>query len=126
MVTVKSYFLNQTNEGKTYVCLELIGDIEILTSKAGKFYADVKRCKIPTRIDEATAKTYDRKGDFSRSIVKKECAAFEYTIVATGEEPQAVRYVGGRRHPKQPQDIERLPLPELRRCRVLAGERVGS
>lgn len=84
MVTVKSYFLNQNNEGKPYVCLELIGDIEILTSKAGKFYADVKRCKIPTRIDETTAKLMIGR-EIAGSIVKKECAAYEYTIVATGE-----------------------------------------
>lgn len=85
MVTVKSYFLNQSADGKTYVCLELIGEIEILLSeKAGKFYADVKKCKIPTRIDEATAKLIVGR-EIPGSIVKKECAAWEYTIPATGE-----------------------------------------
>jgi len=85
MVTVKSYFLNQSADGKTYVCLELIGEIEILISeKTGKFYADVKKCKIPTRIDEATAKLIVGR-EIPGSIVKKECAAWDYTIPATGE-----------------------------------------
>jgi hypothetical protein len=84
MVTIKSYFLSQNGEGKTYVVLELIGELEILPSKSGKFYADVKRCKIPTRIDEATARLMVGK-QIPGSIVKKECAAWEYTVPATGE-----------------------------------------
>ncbi|WP_217607387.1 hypothetical protein [Chitinophaga sp. GbtcB8] len=85
MVTIKNYFLNQNGEGKPYVCLELIGEIEILLSeKSGKFYADVKKCKIPTRIDEATARLMVGK-QIAGSIVKKECAAWEYTVPGTGE-----------------------------------------
>ena len=85
MVTVKSYFLNQNNEGKTYVCLELIGEIEILQSKqSGKFYAAVKKCKIPTTIDEATAKLMIGR-EIGGTIAKKDCAAYDYTVHATGE-----------------------------------------
>ncbi|RBL93335.1 hypothetical protein [Chitinophaga flava] len=85
MVTVKSYFFNQSADGNPYICLELIGELEMLISeKSGKFYADVKKCKIPTRIDEATAKLIVGR-EIPGSIVKKECAAWEYTIPATGE-----------------------------------------
>lgn len=33
MVTIKSYFLNQNGEGKPYICLELIGEIEFFFLK---------------------------------------------------------------------------------------------
>jgi hypothetical protein len=84
MVTIKSYFLSQNTEGKTYVSFELVGDIEVFQSNSGKFYADIKKCKMPTRLDEDTAKIMIGKV-ISGTIVKKDCAAYEYTIPATGE-----------------------------------------
>lgn len=84
MVTVKSYFISQNGNGKTSVYLDLVGDIEMLIGKTGRYYADVKKCSIPVRADEATAKLMIGR-QISGSIVKKECAAFEFTIPATGE-----------------------------------------
>ncbi|UPK68301.1 hypothetical protein [Chitinophaga filiformis] len=84
MVTVKSYFINQSSEGKTYICFDLIGDMEVLTGKSGKLYVDVKKCSIPTRVDEATAKLMLGR-QIAGSIVKKQCPPFEYTIPGTGE-----------------------------------------
>lgn len=84
MLTIKSYYLVQGPEGKSYINFELVGDIEIFQSNSGKFYADIKKCKMPTRLDEATAKLMIGK-QISGTIVKKECAAYDYAIPATGE-----------------------------------------
>jgi len=84
MVTIKSFYVSKNGEGKPSVYFDLIGDIEMLVGKSGRYYADVKRCSIPTRADEATAKLMIGR-QISGSIVKKECAAFEFTIPATGE-----------------------------------------
>jgi hypothetical protein len=84
MLTIKNYHLSQNAEGKPYINFELVGDIEIFQSQSGKFYADIKKCKMPTRLDEATARLMIGK-EIPGTIVKKECAAYDYTIVATGE-----------------------------------------
>lgn len=84
MLTVKNYYFSQGLEGKPYINFELVGDIEIFQSNSGKFYADIKKCKMPTRLDEATAKLMIGR-QISGTIVKRECAAYDYAIPGTGE-----------------------------------------
>ncbi|RAJ04071.1 hypothetical protein LX64_02948 [Chitinophaga skermanii] len=84
MLTIKNYYLAQSGDGKQFINFELVGNIEVFQSNSGKFYVDIKKCKMPTRLDEATAKLMIGK-QISGTIVKKECAAYEYAIPATGE-----------------------------------------
>lgn len=85
MVTIRNYYLNESSEGRKYVSLELIGEIELLQSKeSGRFYATVKRCLITSTFDEITAKIMLGKS-LSGSIVKQECEPYQYKVPGTGE-----------------------------------------
>lgn len=85
MVTIKNYSLHENEEGKKYVSLELIGDIEMIQSKqSGRFYATVKRCVISSSFDEVTARLMVGR-NIPGTIVKKECDPYPYTLAGTGE-----------------------------------------
>jgi len=85
MVIIKNYSLNETSEGRKFILLELIGDIEIIQSKqTGKFYATAKKCVISSSFDELTAKLMLGR-TIPGTIIKKECEPYPYTIAGTGE-----------------------------------------
>jgi hypothetical protein len=53
MVTIAAYHVRQSQEGKSFVVLELLGDIELIQSMFnGKFYATCKKCTISSTFTE--------------------------------------------------------------------------
>jgi hypothetical protein len=85
MVTISNYFVRQTQEGKQFITLELLGDLELIqSSNTGAFYATAKRCTIPSTFTEDVAKTLIGKQIRGR-IDRVQCAAYEYTVKETGE-----------------------------------------
>lgn len=85
MVTIRNYSVHENAEGKRYVSLELIGDVEMILSKqTGRFYATVKKCVISSSFDELTAKLMLGR-NISGTIIKKECEPYPYTLAGTGE-----------------------------------------
>jgi hypothetical protein len=85
MVTVKNYHLRQGEDGKSFVTLELIGDIELVqSSNTGRFYATCRRCFIYSTFDEAAAKSLVGK-QIPGSIERVECEPYQYTVPDTGE-----------------------------------------
>ena len=85
MVTVTNYHLRESKEKKSFVTLELQGDIELVQSmQTGKFYATTRKCSIVSTFDEATAKNLIGK-QLEGSIQRVECEPYDYTIADTGE-----------------------------------------
>ncbi len=87
MVTVIGYnFRTQKdNEQKTYISLDLEGDIEMVQSQAtGRFYATVRRCATSSTFDQLTAERMVGK-QMPGSIERVPCEPYDYTIEATGE-----------------------------------------
>jgi len=87
MVTVIGYNIRtqKDNEQKTYISLELEGDIEMVQSQAsGNFYATVRRCAISSTFDQFTAERMVGK-QMPGSIERVPCEPYDFTIEATGE-----------------------------------------
>lgn len=105
MVTVNNYNIRQNSEGKTFITLELTGDIEMVQSaKTGRFYATNRKCNIPCTFDEATAKNMLGK-QMPGTIAKMQCDPYDYTLPETGETIQlehSYGYVPEQRSLPQP------------------------
>jgi hypothetical protein len=85
MVTISGYKVRVNHEGKSFVSLELTGEIELIqSSNTGAFYATAKRCSIPSTFTEEQVKGLfgsKLKGTIKRVKVEP----YEYTIKETGE-----------------------------------------
>ena len=85
MVTIIGYALRQSKEGKSFVSLQLQGDVIMVQSQeTGKFYATAKTCSISSTFDEKTADSLVGK-PISGRIEKVACEPYEYIIEETGE-----------------------------------------
>lgn len=87
MVTVTGYSFRTQKEGeqKTYIALEIEGDIEMVqSSNTGRFYATVRRCVISSTFDELTAQRMVGK-QMPGTIERVPCEPYDFTIEGTGE-----------------------------------------
>jgi hypothetical protein len=85
MVTITNYFVRQTQEGKSFIALELTGDLELIQSSGtGRFYATAKRCSVSSVFTEEVAKTLVGKTLPGR-IDRVETAPYDYVVPGTGE-----------------------------------------
>ncbi|HYH16498.1 MAG TPA: hypothetical protein VD794_14815 [Flavisolibacter sp.] len=85
MVTIINYAVRENSEGKSFISLELQGEVEVIqSSQTGKFYATAKRCTIPSTFSEDIAKSLVGKQIKGR-IDRVQCEAYEYTVKETGE-----------------------------------------
>ncbi|MBZ5857769.1 hypothetical protein [Flavihumibacter profundi] len=85
MVTISNYFVRQSNEGKSFIALELSGDVEMIQStETGRFYATAKRCTISSTFSEEIAKSLIGRQMPGR-IDRVEAESYEYTVKETGE-----------------------------------------
>lgn len=85
MVTVNAYHIRQNNEGKPFIALELLGDLEMVQgSKTGRFYATAKKCTVGSTFTEEVAKTLVGK-QLPGRIDRVQSEPYEYTIKESGE-----------------------------------------
>ena len=85
MVTVENFHVRTSKEGKSFISLELTGDLEMVqSSKNGRFYATMKRCFVSSTFTEAIAQRMLGKQMPGR-IVKQEAEPYDYTLPETGE-----------------------------------------
>jgi hypothetical protein len=86
MITVKSAVERTAKDGKTFIALELAGDIELVQSQStGRFYATVRKCTISSTFDEQTAKQFIGK-QLMGSIVRVEADPYDFVVPETGEQ----------------------------------------
>ena len=85
MVQVTNFFEVETSAGKTFISLELTGGLELIQSQnSGKFYATVRKCRIPSTFDANIAKMMigtQMDGD----VVRVETDPYEFLNKRTGE-----------------------------------------
>lgn len=85
MVTVKDFAINNNRSNETFISLILQGEPEVIQSKqSGNFYVTTKTCRLPSTLDEVTAKLMVGKS-MQGSIQKVPCEPYEYTVSDTGE-----------------------------------------
>lgn len=85
MVTIKNFKVHSDAQGKSFVSLELIGDVEMIQSKqSGRFYATVRKCFIPSTFDEMTARLMVGKS-IEGNIVRQDCPPYDFIMLETGE-----------------------------------------
>jgi len=85
MITITGYALRQSKEGKSFVALQLQGDMELVQSQeTGKFYATARKCFITSTFDEPTAQALIGQ-KMPGTIERVPCNPYEYTVPETGE-----------------------------------------
>ena len=85
MVTVKAAHLRGEGSEKSFVALELSGDLELVQSQnTGRFYATTRRCFIPSTFDIKTAEQFVGK-QMPGKIVRVDSDPYDYEIHETGE-----------------------------------------
>jgi hypothetical protein len=85
MVTVINYAERTNSEGKSFVVLQLQGDLEMVQSKETKqFYATARRCSVTSTFSEDIAAKMIGK-EIPGSIAKQECEPYRYTLPESGE-----------------------------------------
>ena len=85
MVIVKDAHLRKGQDEKTFVSLELAGDIELVQSQnTGRFYATVRRAFVSATFDLPTAQLFVGK-TLPGKIERVEAEPYDYTIPDSGE-----------------------------------------
>lgn len=85
MVTISSYHVRHNQDGKPFVSLELLGDVEFVqSSTSGAFYATAKKCSMSCTFTEEVAKTLIGK-QLPGRIERVQVDAYEFTVKETGE-----------------------------------------
>lgn len=85
MVTISNFFIRESKDGKQFIALEVLGDIELIQSgETGRFYATAKRCTISSTFSPEVAKTLIGK-QLPGKIERIESAPYEYLVKETGE-----------------------------------------
>ncbi|MBK9109193.1 MAG: hypothetical protein IPM92_12720 [Saprospiraceae bacterium] len=84
MVTVSAYAVRQNQDGESFVVLILQGDLEIVQSQTGSFYANAKKCSISSTFSEQVAATLVGKQIPGR-IIKQNCEPYDFVAPETGE-----------------------------------------
>ena len=85
MLKISGFKQRMTADGKSFVALELQGEVELIQStETGKFYATARHCSISSTFDEEVAKTLIGK-QFPGRIERVNVDEYDYTIKDTGE-----------------------------------------
>jgi hypothetical protein len=85
MLTVTSYKVRVSKEGKEYLTLEIQGGLEMIQSQVtGRFYMTVRKSSMTATFGEEVAKLFVGT-QIPGKIVRTECDPYEYTIQNTGE-----------------------------------------
>jgi hypothetical protein len=84
MVRISDYMIREGKDGKSFIALELEGEIEMVQSESGRFYATARRCSITSTFTEDVAKTLIGKTLPGR-IARVQTDPYAYTVKETGE-----------------------------------------
>lgn len=85
MVTIVNFEKRQSKTGNEFFALILQGGVEMVRSvETGQFYATVKKCSVPSTLDEESCKQM-LGSRIEGNIQKTTCEPYEYTVPETGE-----------------------------------------
>jgi hypothetical protein len=107
MVKIINCLERQNKEGKTFVVLELMGDVELIQSlNSGRFYATSRRASITSTFSQEEAKSLIGTTLPGR-IVRTESEVYDYTIPESGEVITLAH-----RYEYVPEVVPSNPMPE--------------
>lgn len=84
MINVTSYSVRTRSDNSTFIVLELTGGLEMAQTRNGGWKAVVRRCTVPSNLDEQTAKLVIGT-QMPGSIVRVQSDPYEFTDGQTGE-----------------------------------------
>jgi hypothetical protein len=85
MVTISNYALRERQDGTTFVSLELSGGLEMVQSQTtGRFYATVRKCRVPATFDESLASRLVGT-NLDGEIVRVQVDPYQFLNPRTGE-----------------------------------------
>jgi hypothetical protein len=85
MVKVTNFHEVETKDGRTFISLELTGGLEMIQSQTtGKFYASVRKCRVPSTFDASVAQMMVGT-QIEGTIERVETDPYEYINKRTGE-----------------------------------------
>jgi hypothetical protein len=85
MVTISAFHEVERKDGTKFISLELTGQAELIQSQnTGKWYATVRRCRIPSTFDANIAQTMIGQR-LPGEILKTICDPYDFTNPRSGE-----------------------------------------
>jgi hypothetical protein len=84
MITIVDYKQRTNQDGESFIALVLEGDMELVKSESGRYYATARRTSIPSSFTEETCQRLIGR-QMPGAIVKVTCDPYEYTLPETGE-----------------------------------------
>ena len=106
MVKIINCHERQNKEGKSFIALELMGDVELLQSlRSGKFYATSRRTSITSTFTEEVAKSLIG-SILPGKIVRVESEEYDFTIPDSGEVIKLAH-----KYEFQPETVPYNPVP---------------
>ncbi len=103
MVTISNFYEVEKKDGTKFISLELTGSAELIQSQnTGKWYATVRKCRIPSTFDANIAKTMIGQR-IEGEVVKVIVDPYEFINKRTGEVMRLVHSYAYR-----PKDSEEL------------------
>ena len=85
MVTISNFYEVEKKDGTKFISLELTGTAELIQSQnTGKWYATVRKCRIPSTFDANIAKTMIGQR-LEGAVIKVICTPYDYVSPKTGE-----------------------------------------
>lgn len=85
MVTISAFHEVERKDGTKFISLELTGSAELIQSQnTGKWYATVRKCRIPSTFDASVAQSMLGQR-LSGEIVRTICDPYDFTNPRTGE-----------------------------------------
>jgi hypothetical protein len=80
MITIVDYKQRTNQDGEPFIALVLEGDMELVKSESGRYYATARRTSIPSSFTEETCKRLIGR-QMPGAIVKVTCDPYEYTYL---------------------------------------------
>jgi len=85
MVTISNFYEVKRTDGSSFISLELTGSAELIQSQvSGKWYATVRKCRIPSTFDANVARLMIGQR-LPGEIVKVICEPYDFVNKKTGE-----------------------------------------
>lgn len=83
MVYVENYAVRENRDGEKFYALIVSGGLEILKSSKGKQYATLRRCSVPSTLNEEACKSIIG-SQLPGTIKKVDCDPYDF-VTKTGE-----------------------------------------
>jgi len=78
MVQIVDYAVRENGEGEKFCALIVTGGLELVKSSTGKHYATLRKCSVPSTLNEEACKAIIG-SQLPGTVSKVECDSYEFT-----------------------------------------------